>query len=88
MNFIEASHKIAEYLTCADVFRKHSEGENKIKYDKTSTTDIIPLEAGLEGSTKIYLLRLKNWPILSATLISRWTGIDLVIRGSQRLFNR
>jgi hypothetical protein len=88
MNFNEGLRKVGSYLTAADVFRGHIEAENKIKVDKTGRTDILPFEAGLAAGTKIYLLRLKYWPIESATLMARWTGIDLAIKGSRRLLGK
>jgi hypothetical protein len=88
MRYLEKGQLAARYILGLDMFEEHDRREARILLNSAGRTDITPFEAGLVPGTKIFLLRLRDWPIISVTLMSRWTGLDLAVKGAQRLFKK
>lgn len=88
MNPRECIKTVAIYISGADLFMKHFDRERVILQESTGRTDLSISDVNPLQASHAYLLRLMDFPRLSLTLASRWTGIDLVLKGSKRLLGR
>lgn len=71
---------LVKYLTGYDLIQGHNRQERAIKLSSTGREDVLPIECGLEGTLKIFGLRLRTTYGYPLVLASRAIGLDYLYR--------